>query len=179
MSCCLFTLQSASVDTIIGIVGAGSRGCRATTATVVTSHLETDPNTSRVLGTFVRRFVRDYRRRSVEKRQHFSGVRRFVLFQLPVNARGPVLRTTFDRRRAPLTLWWRSPRGGGETEAGGQGLRRAGHHADPVDVPRRKLSPPRRPSEVFLVALRGEIYSLDHESDNLDTLKNTSRTTCE
>lgn len=44
-------------------------------------------------------------------------------------------------------------RRGGEAEAGGERLRRAGHHADAVNVPRWELSPPRRTSEVFVVTL--------------------------
>lgn len=42
---------------------------------------------------------------------------------------------------------------GGETEAGRERLGRAGHHADPMDVPRWKLPPPRRTPEVLVVAL--------------------------
>ena len=50
----------------------------------------------------------------------------------------------------------RVPRPGGETESGRQCLRRAGHHADPVDVPRRELASPRRAAEVLVVALGGD-----------------------
>lgn len=44
-------------------------------------------------------------------------------------------------------------RRGGEAESGGERLCRAGHHADPVDVPGRELPPPGRPAEVLVVAL--------------------------
>ena len=47
----------------------------------------------------------------------------------------------------------RVPRAGGETESRRERFRRAGHHADPVDVPRRELAPPRRAPEVLVIAL--------------------------
>lgn len=41
-----------------------------------------------------------------------------------------------------------------QAETCGERFRRAGHHADAVDVPRRELPSPRRAAEVFVIALK-------------------------